>query len=171
LSLKLQRKFDFTKLIIWINAIIILTTIFTSRIWLGSNRVINWDVSCYYAYLPAIFIFHDPKLNFIKENPDEYANRITAYKTETGGRVIKMTMGLSLLYSPFFFAAHIIAPFTKYPADGYSEPYRLALLLSSLFFNVLGLVLLRKLLLSPWEPTCYTILQSDLQCLIRIILV
>ena len=55
-------------------------------------------------------------------------------------------MGMSILYSPFFFVAHAFALATDYPEDGFSEPYKVFLLLSAIFYLFIGLDFLRKIL-------------------------
>jgi len=139
---------DFSKTIILINAVVIFTAIYSYKMWRGDNRVITWDVTSYYSYLPATFIFKDPQLKFINENREFYLDKFVPLKSPTGGNVIKMSMGLSIVYSPFFFLAHLVAKITHFQADGFSEPYRLALILSSFLFNIFGLIWLRKLLLN-----------------------
>ena len=52
--------------------------------------------------------------------------------------MIKMTMGMSILYSPFFFVAHGVALMSGYPEDGFSEPYKVFLLLSAIFYLFVG---------------------------------
>ena len=56
-------------------------------------------------------------------------------------------MGMSILYAPFFGLAHIYATSSSdYEADGYSMPYRFALVFSALFYVLIGLLFLRKTL-------------------------
>ncbi len=108
----------------------------TSKFWI-EKPVIEWDVTLYYSYLPAIFIYDDLKF----ENPvEEWEERHLKQKVVGDGHsLIKMTSGLAMLYSPFFFGAHACATLSnQHPADGFSAPYRLALLLSALVFMLLG---------------------------------
>jgi hypothetical protein len=74
-------------------------------------------------------------------------NRVWGQKLENGNYVIKVSMGLAILYTPFFLMGHVIATISSYPADGYSVPYAAALILSSLFYFLLGLIILRKFLM------------------------
>ena len=55
-------------------------------------------------------------------------------------------MGMSILYAPFFGMAHVYAKASAYEADGYSMPYRFALVFSALFYVLVGLLFLRKTL-------------------------
>jgi hypothetical protein len=64
-----------------------------------------------------------------------------------------MTSGLAIMYSPFFALGHLYASVSDiHPADGFSIPYRLALLASSLFFALWGLHFLRRVLERFFSP-------------------
>lgn len=120
-------------------------------LWKQKGGVIQWDVVSYYAYLPATFIHGDLSLDFMntdKVSPNEI---YWPCLSPTGKKVIKTSMGLSILYSPFFLVAHAIAPFTKYNNDGYTQPYQQLLVLSSIFYLALGLYFLRKFLQKYFE--------------------
>jgi hypothetical protein len=114
---------------------------------------IAWDVFGYHLYLPATFIWHDPSLKDLSKAEAinaTYHNTGTFYqgdKTGNGSWIIKYTMGLAVLEAPFFFAAHVAAPALGYPADGFSRPYQLALLVAHFFYLFFGLILLRRMLL------------------------
>lgn len=114
------------------------------------HRVIYWDVISYYAYLPATFIYGDPSLSFLEDDP-EVAAYFWPETTEDGEKVIKTTMGLSYLYSPFFFGAHGFAKITPYEANGYSLPYQFAIAMGALVYSFLGLWVLRRALRSYYS--------------------
>lgn len=125
-------------------AAFMLLRVFNTHRYSDPSRVIAWDVVSYYSYLPAAFIEHDLTLSFT-EGPHD-----GTYWPETladGRKVIKTSMGLSIMYCPFFLAAHVLAPALGCPANGFSEPYAFALILAGLCYCVLGLFLLRRLLL------------------------
>ncbi|MCE3277837.1 MAG: hypothetical protein K0S44_28 [Bacteroidetes bacterium] len=130
--------------IIWLIVFSWVCIIGSSRHW--EKNLISNDVVSYYGYLPAAIIHHDIKLDFIVGH-DEYAGKYWPENAPNGGRVIKTTMGLSFLYLPFFLTGHAIAKVFDYPADGYSAPYLILMLLSCLFYLVIGFHFLRKLLL------------------------
>src|ERR1035437_2022843 len=112
--------------------------------WEKEERVIEWDIHWYYGYLPATFIYHDIQL---KKSDYSYGDNHYYFWTVTapnGKRVIKTTMGLAVLYAPFFFTAHCYSLLTDYPANGFSEPYKIFLLLSAIFYLLIGLDFLRK---------------------------
>src|SRR4051794_5529771 len=75
---------------------------------------ITTDVVSYYGYLPAFVIYKDLTLKFTDSDPF-FSKYYWPEKSPNGGRVIKTTMGLSLLYSPFFFIGHLTAPFFHQP--------------------------------------------------------
>jgi len=134
----------------WLIVIIAVTIVlldFSHHRWKRRGEVIQWDVISYYAYLPAVFIYHDIDLKFRGENLEKFGDRIWPVTTPTGKNAIVTSMGMSFLYAPFFFLAHGAALITPYEADGYSMPYRLALVFSALFYLITGLIFLRKLLL------------------------
>ncbi|MBI9054199.1 MAG: hypothetical protein JEY96_10315 [Bacteroidales bacterium] len=121
-------------------------TVFNISSW-ERNKVIIHDIISYYSYLPATFIYHDLSFEFTDDLTDEVKSKIWYLKDPNGARVQKMSMGLSIMYSPFFLIAHQIAKFFGIPATGYSWIYSLFLVLSSLFYFFVSLIFLRKILL------------------------
>jgi hypothetical protein len=113
----------------------------------NERGVIKWDVISYYSYLPATFIYGDVTLGFLDDPSFNNDNKFWPYRLENGNRLIQTSMGLSILYSPFFFMAHGLAPLFGQPRDGYSNIYQFFLVLSSLFYVMTGLLFLRKILL------------------------
>lgn len=116
-----------------------------------SGKLISWDVTSYYGYLPAKFIHNDLSLNFVDQD-SAYFHEHQMFWPETapnGGKVIKTTMGLSMLYSPFFFIANSIdQDSTK--DRGYSSTFEFWLTISSIFFTILGAMFLRAFLLKHY---------------------
>lgn len=109
----------------------------------------------YYAYLPAAFIYHDTAYEFKWFN-QAYYRHYTVHSFQNpednllvkhGGRNInKYYPGVSFLCLPFFIAAHIIAQIIHAPADGFSFPYQWSIAIAAIFYLVLGLVFLKRLL-------------------------
>ena len=118
----------------------------------GSEATISWDVQGYYTYLPAFLIYKDyhqchfrDSLNNIYQSSPDYQH---LFPQPNGGSVIKYPAGQALLMSPFFAIAHTYNKVSKkYPADGYSYPYQLAIGLGYLFYAFIGLFLFRIILL------------------------
>ncbi len=146
-----------TLMVLFIAALLVIK-VFDIKRYQTPEKVIAWDVISYYAYLPGTFIEHDYTLSFVGTDT-AYYRHYWPEVTSDGHYVIKTTMGLSLLYSPFFFVAHALAAPLGYPADGYSAPYALALILACVFWVVLGCVFLRKVLQQRFsELTTSTVL-------------
>ncbi len=116
-----------------------------------TEATISWDVSGYYFYLPAVFIYKDlKKVGFREEIHQKYqpaGSPYQAFEHESGNYVMKYSAGMAVQYLPFFLAAHALAGPMGYPADGFSRPYQLAISLGSLLVAMLGLWLLRRSLL------------------------
>jgi len=110
--------------------------------------VINHDVKHYYSYLPAFFYEKDLSLSFLNHKTEStlYARYYAPNKTPTGNPVIKMTMGMALGYLPFFCMAHVCSTLFDADASGFSESYHFAVQFSSLFYFLLALWFLAKIL-------------------------
>ena len=140
-------KFSLSKLTLFLMSVIFIYSFFTIKIW-KQKTIIEQDVLSYYGYLPATFIYHDLTLSSIFNGKENSLIQVWAKPFPNRGRAIKMSMGLSYMYSPFFFIAHYIAaPKFGYPQDGFCRPYQKMLAFSSLFYVFIGLILLRKILL------------------------
>ncbi len=107
------------------------------------NRLKDWhdtrgpfisDVQEYYAYLPQHFI----------------QNQTPALIIDSLGQNIlpnKRTIGMALLYSPFFLAGHTQAILRGAVTNGYSYPYQQWIHIGSIVYTLLGLFFSRKTLL------------------------
>jgi hypothetical protein len=131
----------------WIIIAIVTWTNADLKFWKNPDRILVWDVKAYYAYLPATIIYHDLSLSFVEKHRDEIGQAMFLEKAPSGKYYIMTTYGLSLLYSPFFLATHGITWLTGGPANGYSPPYKLALIISCIFYLAVGIYFLRKFLL------------------------
>jgi len=117
------------------------------------GATLGWDAAGYYWYLPSIFIYNDLAT---QSNTAELIQRYhpgpdTAsgfgFKTANGNTVMKYSIGMAILESPFFFIAHAAAKTLGYPQDGLSRPYQVAIQFGALLISFLGLWLIRRLLL------------------------
>lgn len=117
-------------------------------------RPIYWDVISYYAYLPALCIEGDLSLSFVgdpgRSDVHLHRDRYWPETTPDGHKVIKTSMGVALMMSPFFGMAHVLAPRLGYSADGFSRPYQFAMALAGFFWGSLGLWVLRSWLRIFW---------------------
>lgn len=119
--------------------------------WKKHQDVVIHDVIGYYCYLPAAFIHHDLSFSFVGHDPESWIGKIHVHESPTGGRFIKMTMGLAFLYLPFFLIGHLSAWLGGWPMDGFSPPYMFWLQFSALFYLIAGLLALRKVLLRYFD--------------------
>lgn len=151
------KKRDLSTYSIILSVFVISILIFTSKLWRHENQVICSDVILYYSYLPATFIFDDIRL----EKSETLSKGVFwPEKAPNGTNIIKTSMGMSFLYAPSFFAGHAWAKLFGYPAYGYSEPYKIALLIGAILYLILGLIFLRKILKNFFsdEVTAMTIM-------------
>lgn len=112
------------------------------------------DSNGYYAYLPAVFIYHDLHFDFFDEmegkkyrNPNYLSD--FRFKAE-GGKMNKFLCGTALAQLPFFLATHGYCLASGADADGYSRPYSNMVTMAALFYLFLGLWSFNQLL-SAWN--------------------
>lgn len=113
---------------------------------------LRYDAGVYYAYLPATFIKKDPLWNFL-DNPDAHVHekgvQYWAERSEKGKWIPKVTMGKALMDLPFFLAADGFVTWNKtHKRTGFSKPYKYAIVLSTVFYALMGMILLRSVLLN-----------------------
>lgn len=135
-------------------------SIFNLKHWKKADRVIAYDVVSYYAYLPATFIYDDVTLQHPNQKFNEYEHTFWYHETADGNKIFKTSMGMAILYSPFFFLSHFYTLATDGVASGFSPPYKFGIALSSLFYMLIGFIFLRKLLRKFYSEkvTAYTLL-------------
>ncbi len=136
-----------SKTVILLIAIICSWIILNRELYKRENGVIIHDINYYYSYLPATFIEHDLSLRFLDDTSRNFGGRYWHLDAPNGGHVFKMSMGMAYLYSPFFFAGHITAMTGNQPRDGFSTPYQFFMSFCGLFYMLIGLLFLRKVLL------------------------
>jgi hypothetical protein len=116
-----------------------------------TEATLSWDVSGYYMYLPAIFIYKDlKKLEFRDSIIQKYRPSPEfgqAFQHPSGNFVMKYSCGQALQYLPWFTIGHLLAKPLGYAPDGFSKPYQVAIGWGSLLVALLGLWFLRKNLL------------------------
>ncbi|HNW69605.1 MAG TPA: hypothetical protein PKI01_04325 [Bacteroidales bacterium] len=143
------------------NKKIIFTVLFIGTILLWISANINWggdkpkwivlaDGKGYYAYLPAVFIYHDLNFGFFEEkemSPSSDPKLFYDYRVYSNGHAInKCFCGTAIMQLPFFLAAHGIITLTGGTADGYSALYLIFVQIATIFYFLLGLYFLSKLL-------------------------
>lgn len=133
--------------------LIVLISFFYYPKWqnIGTESTLSWDVSGYYWYLPAFFIYKDAKQQaFSREVLEKHEctpDFQQAFLHPSGNYVMKYSGGMALQYLPFFAVAHTLAAPLGFEPDGFSKPYQLAIQIGGLLMCLLGLIFLRKMLL------------------------
>ncbi|MEI7491387.1 MAG: hypothetical protein WCK92_08315 [Bacteroidota bacterium] len=114
----------------------------------------NWkseiwsDRAGYYIYLPATFYYHWD-LKQVPAKMDEKTGYGFRYDTVNHKILTDNTYGISLLLSPFFIGVHFITKVFHIPQDWAFAPiYHHMADVASVFYLVLGLILLRRFLCS-----------------------
>ena len=74
---------------------------FSHHRWQQEDKIIEWDIKSYYAYLPATFIYQDLSLDFIHDESGKFKDLIWPIETPLKKKAIITTMGMSILYAPF----------------------------------------------------------------------
>lgn len=126
--------------------------------------ILSWDSMGYYLYLPAHFIYHDLSHQaFITDILREYNPTGSFYQAfqvpgaPAGQLVLKYTMGLALLETPFFWLGHWAAGWLGYRQDGFSAPYQVAIAFGGMLYALLGMGLLRRVLLRYYPDAVVTL--------------
>jgi hypothetical protein len=150
----------FSLLAFWLGAALILgTAFFFYPKWKqpATEATISWDVSGYYTYLPAVFIYGDlHQLTFLDTIMERYhpaSSRYQAFAHPSGAQVLKYSAGQALQFLPWFAVGHALARPLGYPADGFSYPYQVAISWGSLLVALLGLWVARRNLLTYFSDT------------------
>ena len=123
----------------------------------GKNKIIQNDVISYYAYLPAAFIFNDLTFEFATHLPEGFEGTIWLQTAPNGKQILRMTMGMAILWIPFFLVAHAAAHIIGVSTLGYSWPYSFMIFVATLFYLFLGLFFLRKILLHYFSDVATTV--------------
>jgi len=115
------------------------------------DRVIKSDGKVYYAYLTALFIYHDLDFDFIESYEQKYyppdQSQFKEFRFKFKGETVnKGFPGLAFLMLPFFLIAHLLALMFGFVADGYSLIYQYFVAIGALFYFWLGLRFLKSLL-------------------------
>jgi hypothetical protein len=111
--------------------------------------IILSDGKGYYAYLPAVFIYHDLHFQFFDAIEVKYYDKNTwyDYRAEMGNICFdRYFAGTAVAMAPFFFIGHGLSYLFGKPMDGYSYYYAVMVNLAAIFYLFLFLLYLRKLL-------------------------
>jgi len=106
------------------------------------------DAAGYYIYLPATVIYGWEPGAIPEDWPEKLGN---GFSLDSAGKIqTKYPIGVSMMESPFFMAAHGWASANNH-ADGYSYEYHYGLWIAGLFYLLLGLYFLRLYLMNRYE--------------------
>lgn len=95
----------------------------------------------YYLYLPTTMIYHDLSMindGVILELMEQCKSSATFYqgmKMSDGNYVMKYSMGMAILYLPFFLLAWIGSLLLDYPVDGFSAPFQYTMFYGSICYS------------------------------------
>jgi hypothetical protein len=127
-------KYKYADFSIWFTAFAVcfICCFFT---WQKSDLVnfIGGDARYYYIYLQSTFI-NPAFINYDWLNPS------------SGVVITHHPVGFSILVLPFFLFGLLFANFLNYPLDGSSAPFQASISMAGIFYLVLGLIYLKKLL-------------------------
>lgn len=138
---------------------IVLAVFFLLYPWLTDydGQVITWDNFGYYLYLKQglihgdLFIHDTGPINQAMETYQPSGTLYQTYQLENGNWMMKYSMGMAILYFPFFLMGHLSALALGYPMDGLSAPYEFFMLIGSGVYTVFGILILRKVLLKLFK--------------------
>jgi hypothetical protein len=119
-----------------------------------ANDAFNGDALGYYLYLPETFIYHNlktpeqlPAGRGIQELVMNYTVHVMPEWRAANGRIIdQYTYGVAFFELPFFLAAHAYETAKGAMANGFSHSYIMAVKISTIFYVLLGLILVYKIL-------------------------
>lgn len=113
--------------------------------------VCSYDGYGYYMYLTQLFqyrslVFQQDELQQVQ---NKYCDSIYVYqlkKLDNGNSLNIYHMGQAYLELPAYTVGHVFAKTLGYSKDGFSKPYHITYLLNALFFILLGIFFLNKIL-------------------------
>ena len=144
------------KSISWFTALLLFVFIVYFTFNYATPNPLSWDNLGYHVYLSELIADGDmciPDLSYYEGIMESYKNTTTLYQfvptnhEELGGYITKYTSGWAILNAPFIYVAHLWAGWFGYVQDGFSKPYQLSIIISSLFYTFIGLLFLRKICL------------------------
>ena len=135
----------------WYLWLILAILIFTSSNlnWGGDRTkgILKADAHGYYAYLPALFIYQDLNFEFAEKAQRKHELIHHDYRNVINGQITnRYYIGTAVMQAPFFLMAHFLSYLSNSSMDGYSSTYMIGIHLGSLFYIMLGLYFLDKLL-------------------------
>ena len=131
-----------------------------------TESTLSWDVSGYYMYLPAVFIYKDIKKCEFKDRILKKYQPTPSFlqgfvHKKSGNIIMKYACGHAVTMMPFFAIAHTYCLSSSiYPPDGFSYPYQICIGIGMLLYAFIGLYFLRKVLLVYFQDMTVAIILS-----------
>ena len=125
-------------------------------------KVTTYDALGYYMYIPSFIIYKDFKqLNWKDRIEEKYkvfgGDFYQADKVDNGNYVFKYYGGVAIMQLPFFALAHVYAKNSEFPSDGFSKPYQLSVVFASIFYALIGFIILQQFLLNFYSDNIVAI--------------
>lgn len=109
--------------------------------------VMVWDVACYYGYLTKTFNHKTDELTADEERIPGLCPSNKYVTAPNGNKVFKTTMGMAVLYAPFYAIAYLVHTFIHgNPGTGVEVEYRAVMQFTGTLYMLLALLLLRYFL-------------------------
>ena len=127
--------------------------------------IIRSDGEGYYAYLPAIFLYHDISLRTLVAGPlHGIAPQGASIWADTTRYFIKYPAGEAILMTPFFLMGYVVTYFDNNGKglNGYSPHFQHAAAYSGLFYTAIGLFLLWTVLQNYFKKSTIVIVLTGL---------
>lgn len=131
--------YKFSNHIIFISTLLAIT-ISWFFVWKYSPSIPDFmggDAKDYYSGLISTFITHDLA--------NQTGNDWFLLKTSSG-TINVHSIGVSVVLLPFFALAYVCAALFQFPVDGHSLPFQISTAAAALFYTIIGLIYLKKLL-------------------------
>ena len=132
-------------------AVMLIMTVVSSNLNWGDDNwkdIVEADGKGYYAYLPAVFIYHDLNFGFFEKiEMEKYYNKniFYDYRSYSNNKTIdKYYCGTALTVMPFFLIANSLSYFYGNDTDGFSKLYMVFVSVAALFYLLLGLIFLNS---------------------------
>lgn len=125
------------------------------------------DVLNYYIYLPSLFVHGDMTMEWTGKPESQFerdSKFIYVFGKGSPLKVPRMTMGMAILYSPFFLIAHFLSWISGVEMNGYNGIYSYLLGISTFFYGIMGLVFTRKILKRYFNENVIALTLITLAC-------
>ncbi|MBS1765185.1 MAG: hypothetical protein JSS90_09485 [Bacteroidetes bacterium] len=135
-----------------LGALLLIVSFLYQHITFGNEkyeRIIDSDGKGYYAYLPAVFIYHDLSFGFYFKNENKEIARYfnERFLTKQGDKtVIKTYCGEAILLLPFFASGCLTQYFIAGHTNGFEPLVQFFICAGAIFYLCLGLYAIHKFL-------------------------